>query len=386
MALELKRLVEKVEHMDITLLAGGKGIRNLVSWVHMVETIEASSFLEGGEIACITGIGLSKKTNLLELIEHICEKKAAAVIVNTGPFIEVVSSDVIDFCNAHDFPVYAVPWKIHLAEIMRIFCFSITKDDQRSFETAAAFKNAIFFPKQEELYAVALSQNNFRVSWKYTVAVLKLKTSQNVDMRLEKLKCNMENCLKRNYDNFAIFIHESELIAVLANYDMDRLKEFINEMEREAKLHLIKGETVSLGVGRQTKSIRCLYKSYGQAKDIQKLQMKHKINSSMLYYSDLGIYRILMGIEDKEIISEYYNHTLRPLIEYDNANDSDLTKVLRCYLENDGSVKKTSDEMYVHRNTINYKLGKIGDLLQMDLSSLNTRLELLLAFKLSDML
>lgn len=292
MALELKRLVEKVEHMDITLLAGEKGIRNLVGWVHMVETIEASSFLEGGEIACITGIGLSKKTNLLELIEHIYEKKAAAVIVNTGPFIEAVSSDVIDFCNAHDFPVYAVPWKIHLAEIMRIFCFSITKDEQRSFETAAAFKNAIFFPKQEELYAVALSQNNFRVNWKYTVSVLKLKTSQNVDMR----------------------------------------------------------------------------------------------HSSMLYYSDLGIYRILMGVEDKEIISEYYNYTLRPLVEYDNANDSDLTKVLRCYLENDGSVKKTSDEMYVHRNTINYKLGKIADLLQMDLSSLNTRLELLLAFKLSDML
>ena len=51
MAIELQRLMEKVAHMDVTLVAGEGGIHHLVSWVHMIETMEASDFLEGGEIA-----------------------------------------------------------------------------------------------------------------------------------------------------------------------------------------------------------------------------------------------------------------------------------------------------------------------------------------------
>lgn len=44
MAVELQRLMEKVSHMDVNLIAGKGGIHNLVTWVHMVETTEASDF------------------------------------------------------------------------------------------------------------------------------------------------------------------------------------------------------------------------------------------------------------------------------------------------------------------------------------------------------
>ena len=37
MAIELQRLMEKVAHMDVTLVAGEGGLHNHVSWVHMVE-------------------------------------------------------------------------------------------------------------------------------------------------------------------------------------------------------------------------------------------------------------------------------------------------------------------------------------------------------------
>ena len=65
MAIELYHLIQQVNNMDITLTSGEKGIHNLVTWVHMVETIEASSFLEGGEIAFATGFGLNNRQTLL---------------------------------------------------------------------------------------------------------------------------------------------------------------------------------------------------------------------------------------------------------------------------------------------------------------------------------
>ena len=79
MAIELQRLIKKVSRMDIALIAGENGIHNLVSWVHMVETAVASDFLDGGEIAFTTGIGLNGPDDLLELISLMYNKKVAGV-------------------------------------------------------------------------------------------------------------------------------------------------------------------------------------------------------------------------------------------------------------------------------------------------------------------
>ena len=93
-----------------------------------------------------------------------------------------------------------------------------------------------------------------------------------------------------------------------------------------------------------------------------------------------------MGIEDKEIMKEYYDKTIKPLMDYDLKNASDLTEVLRSYLNHNGSVKDTADELFVHRNTVNYKLNKIEELLDMDLSALDVRLQVSIGFMLQDML
>lgn len=387
MAVELQRLIEKVEHMDVTLIAGEGGLHNLVSWVHMVETTEASDFLQGGEIAFTTGLGLSNRVSLLTLTEFIYQKKAAGIIVNTGPFLESIPQEVIDFCNEKDFPLFVIPWKIHLAEVMRIFCFAITKDDQRTLETAAAFKNAIFFPKQEELYVVPLSQQGFHVNWKYSVCVIRLHNSiASISNRLEQLMVSISTFAQHKYQNSAVFSHDAEILVVTAANSDELLHNFINEIKSHTLSSLASGETITMGCGKLTKSVRCVCKSYHQALSIQKLQENSKIDPSLVFYSDMGIYKLLIGIEDKEIMIEYYDKTIRPLLDYDKKNDSDLAVVLRCYLNHNGSVKGTADELYVHRNTINYKLNKISEILDMDLSQLDIRLQLSVGFMLQDML
>jgi len=65
-----------------------------------------------------------------------------------------------------------------------------------------------------------------------------------------------------------------------------------------------------------------------------------------------------MSITDKEVFKDYYNDTLGELIEYDKNNDSNILEVLKYYLENNGSVQKTAEHFYVHRNSINYRLNK----------------------------
>lgn len=79
------------------------------------------------------------------------------------------------------------------------------------------------------------------------------------------------------------------------------------------------------------------------------------------------------------------NSTVAPLYEYDEMNHSDLVRVLQCYLANDCSVKSASQELIVHRNTINYKLGKAAEILGKNLSDFDVRFQLRLGFLLYQM-
>lgn len=390
MAIALSTLIKKVSHLDITLIAGQNGISNLVSWVHMVETTEACTFLEGREFAFTTGVGLNANLSIFDLVENIWKNNAAGIALNIGPFIDTIPQEVIDFGNAHDFPIFTVPWKTHIAEVMRIFSYMITKSEQANFAIAAAFKNAISFPKQEELYVVPLSQYNFNIHWNYYACVthITLLNQQPISQeRLESLCLNIDTHLRHyKYTNFAVLYNEHLLIAITGNYSEESMQAFIHELHEYLSLYLAKNEEFFISIGKSTKSLRCLYKSYNQALSMQNLKGIENSTSNILSYSNMGIYKLLLGIEDKDIMEEYYENTILPLIEYDQKNHSDLADVLWTYLKHDGSVKDTADELYVHRNTINYKLGRAAEILGLNLSSLDVRLQLTLGFMLRNML
>lgn len=386
MALELQKLLQKVAHMDVTLVAGEKGLHNVVTWVHMVETLEASDFLQGGEVAFSTGLGLSN-ISLLELVEYMYAKHVSGVVINIGPFIESIPPEVITYCNEHDFPLFTIPWRVHLAEVMRIFSYTITREDQKNLETAAAFKNGIFFPKQEELYIVPLSQRGFHADWCYSICVMNLISSGDIrPERTERMVQALDIYAGHNYSNYSIFTNDHDILIVTGNYSESALRDCIKDMVSHCKKLLLPEESLLVGCGKRTQSIRCLYKSYHQAKSILKLHREGHLQESLIFYSDMGIYKLLMAIEDSEIKQEYYEKTVAAIIEYDRMHDTDLVPVLRSYLKHDGSIKEAADELFVHRNTINYKLNKIEELLGVDLSSLDTRLQIQVGFMLADMM
>ena len=117
-----------------------------------------------------------------------------------------------------------------------------------------------------------------------------------------------------------------------------------------------------------------------------RLQMKESIPQDKIFFTDMGAYRLLLGIEDDEIKQEYYNQVLGPLVKHDREKGTDLTDVLKLYLQNDGSITRTASKMFVHRNTVNYKINQASKILNMDLGRLDNRMQLMLAYLVHEML
>ncbi len=65
-------------------------------------------------------------------------------------------------------------------------------------------------------------------------------------------------------------------------------------------------------------------------------------------------------------------------------SSSTLLPTLRAYLGNDAQVTRTCEELFIHRNTLSYRIRKIESLLRVDLSTVDAQATCLLALRLID--
>lgn len=93
-----------------------------------------------------------------------------------------------------------------------------------------------------------------------------------------------------------------------------------------------------------------------------------------------GIDTILSHVDDKAVLDAYVDEHIGRLLQADEIKHGSLCRTLERYLENDCNAKKTAEEMFLHRNTLNYRLKKISEILGCDFTSLDDCMKLKLAF------
>jgi DNA-binding PucR family transcriptional regulator len=91
-------------------------------------------------------------------------------------------------------------------------------------------------------------------------------------------------------------------------------------------------------------------------------------------------------VPDPAILAALADDSLSRLEAHDARSQSSLTATLRLYLEHDGSIQAVADASFTHRNTINYRMKKIRQLLKMDLLTMEEKFNLRLAFMIKDYL
>ena len=390
-----REIVKQVEHLEMKLVAGEEGLDREVLWTHMVDSDTISAFLQGQELTFTTGIGISEKLPLLKLVQEVYRNGASGIVINIGPYVDKIGQDVLDFANEKAFPVFEVPWKIHMAEIMRIICFAITKEQQSRIEVTAALNNAFLCPAQEELYVFPLMRKGYLADSVYTAVTIRVEVQKNTvaGERMEQLHSQLGSHLRCNYKRILCCAQEKQLVLVLCDYTGQERKHVLTYIFQHFCNELKKEETAVFCVGNQAEELRQLHKSYETANQMAEVSALGRIpgeevygRHKMIVYKNAGIFRILFALKDEEVMQEYVRDTVQPLLEYDALHHTDLAGVLQCYLRHDGSLQDTANELIVHRNTVNYKINKASEILKMDLTRLENRLQVMLGFGICQIL
>jgi purine catabolism regulator len=136
------------------------------------------------------------------------------------------------------------------------------------------------------------------------------------------------------------------------------------------------GSLVCGGIGTPAKDLGEWQMSFRQAG--QALDLARRLRESQaLYFPDLSVYRLLLQIEFNPELVAFQEETLGPLLAYEGGGD--LIHTLELYFAHNGNLSQTAEALFIHRNTLVYRMERIAEITQLDLNRPETRLAVQLA-------
>jgi PucR family transcriptional regulator, purine catabolism regulatory protein len=160
-------------------------------------------------------------------------------------------------------------------------------------------------------------------------------------------------------------------------------REFYLSVKKAAFSSPVKCE-VYLGIGSKVENLVQYYTSYEQSwQALNVVENRFKLKGYALF-EELGSYTILHYLEDP-VVDMFMTTQLGVLLQYSEARNIDLFNTLRTYLQNNGNAKSTSEELFIHRSSLNYRLERAENLLGIDLNDSEVRFNLMMAYKLYDL-
>ncbi|TDP18332.1 PucR-like helix-turn-helix protein [Halanaerobium congolense] len=186
---------------------------------------------------------------------------------------------------------------------------------------------------------------------------------------------------KEVFRKYILFSYEKDIV-LLINYenetevdndDIELIKEELNK--KIDKFYF------NIGAGTYIKEVSQISESYQQASYVLDFLKATERKNVIYRYNQLGIMRLLWKLNQDEL-KEFTIEYLAKLIEYDQGNSTEWLDTLGVYLEEGGSIQQAAKRLFIHPNTMSYRVKRIKEILGINLQDQEVQLNLHAAYKI----
>ena len=210
------------------------------------------------------------------------------------------------------------------------------------------------------------------------------KPQKNMNEKLMHITC-LEEAVRRRFPDLKIH-RDLDKIVTIREADSSRtqsehrkeMQDIVRQVQEEMK-YQNRNLCVRVGVGKIVTGIANLPESYKEADEaLTFIDIAGDIsgdgNSSVMMFSDFGIFKLLCEQDNLQNLIEYIPESLQKLLQYKKPQQEDLITTLKSYLKNNQNLSRTAQELYVHYKTAAYRIEKIARITGMDFDNANEML------------
>ena len=364
-------LVVSADKYHMKLEAGEKGWSNSISWLLMLEDLTIIQNFSGKELAVTTGLGFQTEEKMLDLVRELSWHNAAGLIVNTGYYIREIPEEVRRLCDHYDLPLLTVPWEVYLADMIKDMSIRIFLQSSTDEQISAALIRAIESPGSRDLYEKELLPH-FDLDGTFQTALVTTGNLDSMDtVERKRIAYRMQLYLTNLTHNGHFLYYDGYFVIVMNDMKPEECADVMEAFADRAARKMPE-RRVWVGVSDQVTDISNLRLSFRRARAA--VTMAENVNDSIQFFDKMGLYRLLYMVDDPLLLKSLSDHLLQPLLEYDEQHGGGYLETLESYLKNSGSIKAMADELFIHRNTILYRMTNIKKLLGSNLEDSRERM------------
>lgn len=388
MAVRFWELYEETKDIfKLRILAGKAGMDTVVSWVHMLEDETIVSRFHGEELAITTGMKAVQSGWLLKLVQEMSKDECAGIIINTGMYLFQIPQEVKEWCEEHNFPLLVMPWEFSITELIQAYCMRII--DQKQFEKKIgnAFREVMQDHYNEEDIRNTLGER-YDITGTFQVYCISVKKTMEDELSFNQAVIKLENLfgLWKGNDkintSYALIRMEDFIVLILNNRKEKQYME-LPKLIIQSFSYFAKEKRFHLGIGPCINHIKELPASYKRARTAMKMSMG--TGRVVVDFDEMGFFKILFSIENSDVLTSYANEMLGELEEYDKIHGSTYVNTLKSYIKHDRSLIRVAEDTFTHRNTVNYRMQNIKQILRCELSNGEELFPYQVAFYIRDM-
>ncbi|HEY1321704.1 MAG TPA: PucR family transcriptional regulator ligand-binding domain-containing protein [Streptosporangiaceae bacterium] len=140
---------------------------------------------------------------------------------------------------------------------------------------------------------------------------------------------------------------------------------------------------ITVGVSAPAGSVTALPGALHEAGSARRLAALHGTAAVSVVTSDeVASHELLLATVPASVLRSFRERLLGPLLAYDDQHRAELLPTLREFLACSGSWNACAAKMYVHVNTVRYRIRRIEELTGRNLSSLDDQVDFFLALRI----
>lgn len=186
--------------------------------------------------------------------------------------------------------------------------------------------------------------------------------------------------------NLIIYSSQKQIIILAGNHSpkqkgLTSIKELATNLIRLVEKNIGDVHLIA-GIGKQYPHIIDVHKSFYEAQATLRLLKHSNTKKKVSTYDDFRLRHFLNRNINHVERDKFIDEVLGELIASDLENNSDLVATLDAWVANHLNTAQAARELYIHRNTLLYRIDKIKELLQLDIEDPENLLSIQLALNL----
>ena len=353
MAITVYNILNLPSFKDATILAGQDALDNVVTQV----SISDSPLTEVDyELASPGDFYLSEfyfaKDSVRDMVSYLNP------ILNTGgsgicildEYVKGLPKGIIDYCNENNFPVILnsvnVPYAVMIREIMEL----IIADGQNTL-LANELTSIIDSTIDQKTQLKIMKQINPHFNNTITAFYVTLNSSSNAAQEI---------CDFFDRDIFSSgILYKKGVVGIVSHQSSEKAGTQIQYYLDKLQLY---SDIESIGVSDPAIKLSDVSKALNQA--IAASDLTYHEQDIVIHYRNLGAMKLFMLLSGAPELEDFYNDIIGSLMEYDRRHNSQLYETMLVYHKCRYQHKEAAKELFVHENTIRYRIAKAQEIIE----------------------